>query len=172
MNVFYRFLGIGRDNCWNKPCANAGSCFDRDEAYICMCGPQFTGETCSEGRSYMSFSFPNITQSHINNNWCLIFNWMLVHLKSGDKICNILLADFSFVNFSNIPKHIRWSSAKKYINKRSEFRSVPNSFLLVFPVSTLSHWAGILLSEPMQQQAPLIWLTYTSLTIDRHKRVQ
>lgn len=34
-----------------EPCANGGTCVNRNEGYNCTCTPQFTGDRCTKGQS-------------------------------------------------------------------------------------------------------------------------
>lgn len=49
---FFHYIIIGQnceenlDECLSNPCQNGGTCNDKDNGYICTCGPGYLGRHC------------------------------------------------------------------------------------------------------------------------------
>lgn len=37
------------DDCQSNPCENGGTCIDKEDSFVCLCLPSYSGDRCERG---------------------------------------------------------------------------------------------------------------------------
>lgn len=49
------------DECASSPCAQGGTCIDREDGFECVCPPQWEGRTCQIGEIFNNYTYTHTT---------------------------------------------------------------------------------------------------------------
>lgn len=49
------------DECASSPCAQGGTCIDREDGFECVCPPQWKGRTCQIGEIFNNYTYTHTT---------------------------------------------------------------------------------------------------------------